>query len=847
MNKTAFSLNNVLRLIVGFFTVGLSKDTLAAKQVNLGDTSQVIKVPLQPGDKVKIVDHPDHGKAVANQQDGVIIYKHDGSGHNDKLCYAIYDKSGQEVSRANDCEQGAAETNASGIWSLLGIAGGGLTAFASNSGRSKVSPEETTESVRPMMISEDSFIGGDEQEFVVKLTAQDPDTPDDDIMFAITGGPDANDFIIDASGNLLFSPPADAGEPQDEDMNNEYIVEVTPSDETGAGAPQTITVTIEGCSLIVDTTNDGNDVGTLRSAIDCANMDADEDTIFLGAGTYKISEIGDDDSNVDGDFDVTEDLIIQGLGKNATYIDAADIDRIFDIHNGATLTLKDLSIINGSPISGVGGGVFLSGGDTSLITENVIFTGNKEGGIVANGFARVEINNTTLFNNAQGGLSAQSGDELLIQDSIFSNNYQVFNGVGISSGSVTTTTIDNTTVTYNSSTLGGHGGGILFSNTDFNVTNTTLSHNSNRVGGGLTSGIGGDGELVNTTFYSNDGDIGGGIRIQNDSQIDIYNSTLTNDMGIGISTTTIFGPTMTNLESNLLSFATGFDLSENFTTSGHNLIGTIAPGTIITDNDPGDTDLPFGTDPLIVSFGNFGGDVYTTLLLESSPAINSGSTNASSLATDARGAPRVDVDSGMADIGSMELNFDSLESLVGSANDDTIIGGDNDNSAEGMAGDDVFELFNGDDMADGGLGNDYINAGGGADILIGGGGADTLRGAFGNDILTGNDGEDVFYMDTHSGTDIVETDVITDWEDGIDKIDIGWFTNILQHFDTTITDAKITGSEFATFITGIDNGFIKVAITPTSIILNNNQNTDGDLIIDIGDTSMLTEDDFLWL
>jgi len=59
---------------------------------------------------------------------------------------------------------------------------------------------------------------------------------------------------------------------------------------------------------------------------------------------------------------------------------------------------------------------------------------------------------------------------------------------------------------------------------------------------------------------------------------------------------------------------------------------------------------------------------------------------------------------------------------------------------------------------------------GGADTLIGGGGNDSLRGGTGSDRLTGGAGSDSFIID-----DAASRDTITDFQHGIDNIDLGWF------------------------------------------------------------------------
>lgn len=70
-------------------------------------------------------------------------------------------------------------------------------------------------------------------------------------------------------------------------------------------------------------------------------------------------------------------------------------------------------------------------------------------------------------------------------------------------------------------------------------------------------------------------------------------------------------------------------------------------------------------------------------------------------------------------------------------------------------------------MLAGNAGNDFQDGGTGADTLFGDGGDDILRGGADADTLNGGPGADRFQVTTGSGADVVE-----DFEDGIDRIDL---------------------------------------------------------------------------
>jgi VCBS repeat-containing protein len=71
------------------------------------------------------------------------------------------------------------------------------------------------------------------------------------------------------------------------------------------------------------------------------------------------------------------------------------------------------------------------------------------------------------------------------------------------------------------------------------------------------------------------------------------------------------------------------------------------------------------------------------------------------------------------------------------------------------------------DALTGGTGSDVLDGGNGNDILIGNSGADFLIGAGGNDFLSGGAGADTFVFSGRFGAD-----TITDFQDGLDKIQV---------------------------------------------------------------------------
>ncbi len=99
--------------------------------------------------------------------------------------------------------------------------------------------------------------------------------------------------------------------------------------------------------------------------------------------------------------------------------------------------------------------------------------------------------------------------------------------------------------------------------------------------------------------------------------------------------------------------------------------------------------------------------------------------------------------------------YTSIESLFGSAHNDTLAGDFADNSLSGHHGNDTLRGDTGDDTVDGGDGHDRLEGGSGLDHLIGGDGndtafgggteADTIDGGRGTDLLFGEQGNDLMH------------------------------------------------------------------------------------------------------
>ncbi len=109
-------------------------------------------------------------------------------------------------------------------------------------------------------------------------------------------------------------------------------------------------------------------------------------------------------------------------------------------------------------------------------------------------------------------------------------------------------------------------------------------------------------------------------------------------------------------------------------------------------------------------------------------------------------------------------------SVYGGAGADKILGGLGDDALFGDAGADVLRGGQGDDDLFGGADADQMFGGLGDDALSGGAGVDVLRGGEGDDRLTAGTQADTFVFTRGQGTDR-----ITDFANGVDKIDLRAF------------------------------------------------------------------------
>jgi hypothetical protein len=266
---------------------------------------------------------------------------------------------------------------------------------------------------------------------------------------------------------------------------------------------------------------DDSGAGSLRAAIEQANLDMAQDTITFApalAGTITLSSALPD---------LSTNMIIAGPGPSTLTVasnfpppSSGAVSGVVTVSAGASVSISGLTITGGNNTSTGGGGIENAG---TLTLVNLRISGNSSGqggGIYTNGMLTVE--DTTLTGNsaASGGGISNAGT-LTLENSTVSDNTAVSaglgNGIGGGIDNTGTLTLLNTVISDNDNAggpLGNANGGGIYSTGTLSVQNATISGNSAILGAGIYNA--GTASVVNTTISGNSGAgsrlaFGGGI------------------------------------------------------------------------------------------------------------------------------------------------------------------------------------------------------------------------------------------------------------------------------------------------------------------------------------------------
>ena len=271
---------------------------------------------------------------------------------------------------------------------------------------------------------------------------------------------------------------------------------------------------------------------SLREAVINSNVCAGTQTIDIPAGIYDLSIAGTgEDAAATGDLDLTDDAILMGLG--APFIDANGIDRVFEIHNTATVEIHTMLIRGGEAQQGAGirnyGRLTMVGGvvanNTGVMGDEMVGT-HSGGGIWSNG--TLVLHGTQVRENAAlqgGGILISSPGTLDMNNAMITGNTADWTGGGLEIGTGTIVTLTAVDVWRNEST--NTGGGIWNGGT-LNLNQSAIYENiAGMDGGGLLNGASGVVWGTEVRIEDNEARQGGGIHTT--SHVTLYQSSLTNN------------------------------------------------------------------------------------------------------------------------------------------------------------------------------------------------------------------------------------------------------------------------------------------------------------------------------
>lgn len=248
-------------------------------------------------------------------------------------------------------------------------------------------------------------------------------------------------------------------------------------------------------TLLDDATGGTDGLVSLREAIiaaetnsafgDATAGDAGGDSIVFDASLDGLTI----DISANGQFDLTDDLMIGDLGSFVT-IDANGASRIFNINSAETMTFRNFGITDGST-NGIGGGIFFTGGGTLSLNE-VILSNNSAtmgGGGLHNDQSSVSIEDSRFEMNTAGGFNGRggaidsNGGSVTVTGSVLTGNSANLAGGGIAVTDTVVSIVD-TEILGNMAIVGNGGGVAGFGTPDITVEAVTADSNTANGNGG---------------------------------------------------------------------------------------------------------------------------------------------------------------------------------------------------------------------------------------------------------------------------------------------------------------------------------------------------------------------------
>lgn len=341
----------------------------------------------------------------------------------------------------------------------------------------------------------------------------------------------AGDYHIQA-GSPAINAGSNAALPLDTtDVNeNNNTGETLPQDFDSNSRIQTFVVDIgadeiDAClGFTSPFTVAASNAAALSLAITCANLNADENVITLGGGTYTFTSeyLSNNDSALPT---ITTPITINGNGATLERDSTAPEFRLITI-DGSVVTLNDLTLRGGrTPSINIGGAIFSLGATVTInrctITDNY---SNSDGGGIANTGVMTIIDSTISNNSSSRSGGIYNGSRLTVINSTISDNETDSFGGGIYSlGGATNTVLINNIVSGNLAL--SHGGGLNLMGTS-TVINTVISGNQSLGNGGGLYSNSGTVTVSNSTITGNTASLSGGGIYQLSPSLTITNSII---------------------------------------------------------------------------------------------------------------------------------------------------------------------------------------------------------------------------------------------------------------------------------------------------------------------------------
>lgn len=257
-------------------------------------------------------------------------------------------------------------------------------------------------------------------------------------------------------------------------------------------------VTAQKANAATFTISNINDdgIGSLRYAINQANLDPNEDSIVFDAQVFSTAKTI---TLTSGQISVSTSLIINGPGVNLLTISGNNQSRIFFSNfSSSVITIDNLTLTQGFAPNG--GAIYTH---SALRLSNIIITGNTAMGS--------EVSPQGNIASLGGGI--YSGSDLIITDSVISNN--TASGVVIQ---------NNPNSNFGDYATSGGGGGIYSFGFNSVVVNCSFINNTAE---------GADSPIAAGNKAGSPGGTGTGGAIFGSFGLKVFNSTFTNNSALG--------------------------------------------------------------------------------------------------------------------------------------------------------------------------------------------------------------------------------------------------------------------------------------------------------------------------